>query len=322
MVNLRQLIDFLVFGRHRLESVEMLPLGSSISDAINLYGEPLEAGPSEEAPEITQYTFSISVYHEAVILDWEQKVQSITYWSVKSDPARDLQCMLDRYKGNSQWHVVEEGYWYQREDGKLRFWCSAIPAIGVAYVDFLVARKTLTTANSVKQLQELADVTWAPDDAIFELQRLFVEEQNAALSDFARRSKRIAVSPDGKHVFVVRDHYAYDVPDGFMELNRPPNPGVGYSTQVINCFTRSENGSSWGKITLPRDANVDCIRFEEGQCFCHIRRLTTNRVLTFRGPPESIRHLGRISITVPPFKDDNLWKALEEEAAPSGDLPS
>ena len=48
---------------------------------------------------------------------------------------------------------------------------------------------------------------------------------------------RIAVSADGRDVLIVRDHHAYDVEDGFVELNCPPEPDKGYSTQVINIFT-------------------------------------------------------------------------------------
>ena len=98
--------------------------------------------------------------------------------------------MLDRYRDGSQWRVMEEGYWYQREDDKIRLWCSAIPAIGVAYVDFLAVMAEYKKANSLKQLSELPDVTWAPNEAIFELQRKFIEDQNAALREFASRSEK------------------------------------------------------------------------------------------------------------------------------------
>ena len=61
-------------------------------------------------------------YHQAIALEWKQTIQSIIYLSVKSDRLVDLCYMLDRYKEGSQWRVMEEGYWYQREDGKIRLW--------------------------------------------------------------------------------------------------------------------------------------------------------------------------------------------------------
>ncbi|MHA3773917.1 hypothetical protein ACXR0O_20490 [Verrucomicrobiota bacterium sgz303538] len=317
MLTLGQLIDFYVLGRHRLETVETLPLGSSIDEAVRLYGAAIESGPSQDAPEITEYTFSVGRHHEAVISEWQEKVQSITFWSVKSDPGRDLRYMLDQYGEDSGWNVMEEGYWYQRKDGRIRLWCSVAPAIGVAYVEFLTAKAELKTANSLKRLSELSDIEWAPNDVISELQRQFVENQSTGLTDFASRSNRIAVSPDGRHVFVVRDHRAYDVPNGFMELNAPPELGRDYSTQVINCFTFGEHGTNWGKISLPRDANVDCIRFEGDQCQLQVRQTSTQRVLTFRQPAESIRALSVISIMVRPLNDQELWRRLEEEAEPS-----
>ena len=317
MFSLRQLIDFYLFGRHRLETVELLPLGRSVDEAVRLYGPPLETEPFEEIAEITQYTFATGPYHQAVILEWKQTVQSITYWSMKSDPARDLGYVLDRYREGGRWRMIEEGYWYQREDGKLRLWCSAMPAIGVAYVEFLTAKAELEKANSLKQLSNLADVTWAPDDAVFELQRRFVQDQDAGLTELASRSDKIAVSPDGRHVFIVREHHAYDVEDGFQELNAPPEDEQGFSTQVINCFTWSEDSSLWGKIVLPRDANVDSIRFDGEQCHLRLRNTATDRVLTFRESAASILRLGAISIG--PHHDSDLWKGLEAEAEQSAE---
>ena len=141
MFDLRQFIDIHLLCRHRLERVKLLRLGCAIEEAVKLYGEPIAQKPFDEAPQITEYTFSASPYHEAVVHVWEEKVQSVTYWSAKSDPGRDLTYMLTHYQDDSRWDVMEKGYWYQRVDGKLRLWCSAIPALGIAYVDFLQTKK-------------------------------------------------------------------------------------------------------------------------------------------------------------------------------------
>ena len=310
----RQLIDFYFFGRHRLDTMKLLPLGSSLADAVKLYGTPLEEESLEEASEIIQYTFSLGLYHEAVVLEWKQKIQSITYWSVKSDPARDLRYMLEQYQCGSRWCVMEEGYWYHREDDKVRLWCSAVPAIGVGYIDFLDAKAEYETAHRLTQLSELSDITWIPNDAVFELQRQFVEDQKTGLTELTNRSDKITASPDGRHVFIVRNHETYEVEGGFRELNAPPDSENGLSTEVINCFTWSEDVSVWGKIVLPRDANVDFIRFDESQCHLQISRVGVNLVLTIRGPAESILRLEAIDITADALDDNELWKGLGKMA--------
>ena len=85
MFSLRQFVDFYVFGRHRLETIAILPLGLAIADAFQLYGEPTEAVPCEDSPDISEYTFNVGAYHQAVISVWDETVRSITYWSAKSD---------------------------------------------------------------------------------------------------------------------------------------------------------------------------------------------------------------------------------------------
>jgi hypothetical protein len=314
MFNPRQLVDFYFLGRHRLETVALLPLGRSVSEAVEIYGSPLETGPSEETAEITQHTFSVGRYHQAIAFEWKGTIQSITYRSAKSDPARDLRYVLDCYEDGSKWRVMEEGYLFHREDGRVRLWCSVFPAIGVAYVEFLAAKAKYATANRLRQLNGLSDATWAANDAVFELQRQFVQDKNAGLMEFASRSGRIAASPDGRHVFIVRNHHAFNSENGFREFNEPPQKGNGYSTQVINCFTWSETGSMWGKIVLPTDATVESIRFDGVQCHLRISQSVTNRVLTFSGPAASVLRLEGTTCCAGAYDNNRLWKALSEEA--------
>ncbi len=49
-------MDVYVFGKHRLRSVKLLPLGSTLDAAIDLYGEPTESQLSEHAAEIMTHT--------------------------------------------------------------------------------------------------------------------------------------------------------------------------------------------------------------------------------------------------------------------------
>lgn len=315
MFNIRQLIDFFFHGRHRLETIEKLPLGSSLGEAIALYGKPIETEPSDDTPEITQHTFAAGDYHEMVASEWNDTIQSITYWSLKSDPGRDLDSMLSAYTESSEWEMMEEGYWYQRQDGVIRLWCSAIPAIGVAFVDFLRAKSELKIAHSLSKLSELEDVAWAPDDVVHELQRMYIEDDSDSLMEFSDRSDSIAVSPDGQTVLIVRDHHAYDFENGFMELNSPPDLETGYPSPVINVFTSSSDGSSWGKITLPRNANVSYLGFKGDRCILGIHQSTGGRKLNFDVPALVIRHLCGLTIRADPHTDEGLWKILEEAEA-------
>ncbi|MCC6125372.1 MAG: hypothetical protein IT426_10445 [Pirellulales bacterium] len=307
---LRRLID-LLRGRYRLETAEMLPLGSSVRDTIKLYGPPLAKEASEETEEITRYTFAVGDYHMAIAYEWHERIQSIIYESEKADPTRDILCMFNRYGEGIRWKVIEEGYWYLREDGKVKLWCSVAPVIGVGYVEFLAAMQEYKKAKSLKELDSVQDVVWAPDEAIFELQRLYVEEHKPGLMEFAARSDKIAASPDGRQVFIVRNHHAYEVEGGFREYNAPPEDENGLSTQVINVFSKSDDSSMWSKIVLPRDAKVELIRFEGPQYHLMLRRTSTNRVLSFRGTASSIFKIGIYSES---YVDEDLWKELEKYA--------
>lgn len=79
----RRLIDFYLLGRHRLETVKLLPLGATIRQAVALYGEPIETGPSQETTEITEHIFAAGPYHQVVAAEWRQTIQAVTYWSEK-----------------------------------------------------------------------------------------------------------------------------------------------------------------------------------------------------------------------------------------------
>jgi hypothetical protein len=247
-----------------------------------------------------------------VALEHKNAIQSLTYWSEKADPARDLHSVLDFYRGDSNWQQVEQGYWYWREDGIIRLWCSAAPAIGVAFAEFFATKAKLKALTALKQLDNLSDVTWVADDAVFELQRSFVEDNNPRLFEFAKRSEKVAASADGRDVFIVRNHHAYDVAAGFVVLNEPPTPEHGYATQVIICFRWDEDGQIWHKITLPRNAEVRLLRFSGEQCRLEVNQTTTGRVLTFEGPASRIRGINAGSISA--HDDADLWSQLELEA--------
>jgi hypothetical protein len=321
MIALRQFIDFYILGRHRLEAIQLLPLGSSMSQAVGLYGQPFESKPSNETPEIMVHSFHVGRYHEAVVMEWQDSIRSITYWSAKSDPSRDLRCMLETYKGDSRWVLLEEGYWYQHEDGKMKLWCSAVPAIGVAYVDFLSAKAELKKESDIKKLDDLKDPTWVSDDAIEDLQRRFVTGQDTKLMDFARRSNRIAVSGDGQEVFIVRNHHAYDIEDEFMVLNCPPEPNEGFPVQVIHVLTWTEEDGLISRSTaIPKDANIESMHLAGEEYHLQIQRTTTGQLISLSGPTSTMHNL-EIGPLVTRLNNDKLWailKAIEAQQRGSG----
>jgi len=133
------------FGRtclqwNRLDHIKRVELESLITDVIDIYGEPIESNPTEDFPEATTHTFQPGLYHEAVICEWRGKACSITYWSSHASPTQDLKCMFETYGKGIGWREVETGYWYFRKDDKVRLWCSAIPAIGVATTEYMEAK--------------------------------------------------------------------------------------------------------------------------------------------------------------------------------------
>lgn len=301
---IKQLIDIFILGKHRLEKIEMLPLESSLKDAIALYGEPNESQPDEEAPEVTEHSFRVGNYHEVLAKEYQGTIQSIVYWSEAPSPNRDLNRVLEYYKENSQWDVVEEGYLLQRQDVKMRVWCSAIPAIGVGLIDYLNVHAELKLANDLKKIDALSDIIWAHKNVIWEFQKRFRDNNDRRLFEFADKSKQIAVSDDGQAVLIVRDHHAYEVDDGFMEINAPPESNDGYSTQVINCFS---NGSCWIKTTLPRNACVTVIEFRDGDFHIEISQTETGRAFVFN----SYHALFGISLSNI-HQEEEMWKNIEK----------
>jgi hypothetical protein len=218
--------------------------------------------------------------------------------------------MLKYYQENSRWSLLEQGYWYVRDDGKLKLWCSAIPAIGVAYAKFLSTAAELEKAHSVKKIDGLDDPTWATDDVMEELHRRFIAGEDTKLLDFARRSKRMAVSPDGRHVVFVRDNHAYDIENDFIVLNGPPSPDHGYSVQVINILTRNNDDVMSHQTALPKDANVDSVRFDNDLCQLDIQGTTTGRLIRLSGSADDFHHLD-VGDLVHRVNNDTLWARLE-----------
>jgi hypothetical protein len=311
MITLREFIDCYLLGRNRLEAIELLPLGAAFDRAAALYGPPTESEPAEESPELTVHTFSAGKNHTVVATEWKGTVRSVTYWSCKAYPGRDLARLLEFYGEGQLWSVMEAGFWYQRADGVLRTWCSAAPAIGVASVEFLKARAEFKTAWQVAQLDNLKDPTWAPNDAIVDLQKRFVAKEDTLLLNFVQQSERIVASPDGRDLIIVRDHHASDDRDGFGEVNSPPDLTTGYSTQVLNFFHLGEN-SYWSKIPLPRDAVIEGLRCDGAVWRVTIRQTTTEKSLTFAGSFREIGLLGEDFRYRSPHKDEVMWTALEK----------
>ena len=128
----------------RLENNDAIPLGSTIEDASNLYGEPIAIEKSDSFPDSTEYTFRMSPFHECVIWEWNGLVHSIVYFAEVSYPDPDLKFMFETYSENHSWDTVNQGYLYCRDDRLVRIWCSAMPPIGVATMEFWDAKEAYT----------------------------------------------------------------------------------------------------------------------------------------------------------------------------------
>ena len=126
----------------RLDQNDALPLRSTIQDAIKLYGEPLEIETNKSFPDSTEYTFSVSPFHECVIWEWNGLVHCIVYFPEYSYPDLDLKFMFETYGENLEWETVNQGLLYYRDDKLVRLWCSAMPPIGVATMEYWQAQES------------------------------------------------------------------------------------------------------------------------------------------------------------------------------------
>ena len=302
----RRSIDFAI-GKHRLSNVPLVSLGQSVDAAIAIYGEPREVKQSEETEDIVEYEFDYGSYHEVIVSVWKDRISSVVYWSAKSDPGRDLEYVLTGYRENHEWNVMEEGYWYQRSDGAVRLWCSAIPAIGIGTVGFLEAKADAKSAKEVAELVTIEDPHWASDRAIFEAQERFRNGDEELLRRFAQRSEEIVLIPDGSLVLIVRRHQAHPTETGFRELNCAPDPADHESVLVINRFIAG-HGSC--RVVLPMDADLERIWIEGDRCRMILKKVPgATAPLKVSVPLSELSSLSGGSFG--PYSNENLWQALE-----------
>ncbi len=143
----RLLLSLLWFGRQflgwgRLDHIDLVDLGASIAEVVALYEEPIKAESDQYLPEAKSLTFVAGPFHRAIVVEWNQKVCCITYWSVYGDPNRDLKCMLNKYGEGMGWNELEPGYVCVRRDGQVWLRCSVLPAISVETADYLDAKRS------------------------------------------------------------------------------------------------------------------------------------------------------------------------------------
>lgn len=309
-------------GWGRLQNVQTIKLDAPIETVINTYGPPIESEPTEDYPGAITHTFHAGNFHKAVVNEVEGKARLITYWSNHASPIPDLKFMFDTYGEGIGWREVERGYWYWRQDDKVRLWCSVAPAIGVATSDYFEAKRIQQQlARSTAPIVFGENIEWTSNETIHEMQRRFIAGDTSALRDFGNRSDQIAVSPDGHHIFVVRDYFTHTYKGVFNTQNRCPKDGEN-STRVIVWFKWTENETStvWRTITLPHGAQVEFIRFNEGQCHLRIRQSSNGRALDFNGSVNSIATVAHL-LPFHNFDDASLWAVLEE-ASNSGSTDS
>jgi hypothetical protein len=154
-------VSFWWFGRvvlklHRLEDVAALPLGCDLDRAIELYGNPVESKVDEDFPEATEHGFYVNHYHECVAWVWKGTIHALVYFSFPGDPNRDLEFMFRQYGDGLEWVAVDQGYLYYRADRKIRLWCSAMPAIGVATNEYWASMEAYKVTRTRPSATEMA----------------------------------------------------------------------------------------------------------------------------------------------------------------------
>ena len=145
------LIDWIrrkLIGPTLLEDIALLPLEASLDDAMTVYGKPAESKVDEEFPEAREHTFQISDYHEVVTWEWRGCIHAIVYFSARGQPDLDLETMIKTYGESQEWTTVNKGYLYRRRDGRIRLWCSAMPAIGVGTEEYFRAESEYKESRS------------------------------------------------------------------------------------------------------------------------------------------------------------------------------
>jgi hypothetical protein len=128
------------FGRPSpLSKIDLLPLGTTLDEAIKLYGDPSEAYQDDDLPEAMGFCFRDGLVPKIIAWLWKGEIQAVVYHSDNSNPGRDLTALLDAYADGQNWTEVNQGYLYIRRDGKLRLTCSAAPMYAVGTAEYFRA---------------------------------------------------------------------------------------------------------------------------------------------------------------------------------------
>jgi hypothetical protein len=135
-------------GPTLLQDIPLLNLGSSIEDAIGLYGPYTKKIPNEGFPEAAGYSFEPSPFHIIDVWIWRSQVSAVVYHSARGEPDLDLKTVWHKYGERQEWKTVNEGYNYLRMDGRQRLWCSAVPAIGIGIEEYMEAEASYRSASS------------------------------------------------------------------------------------------------------------------------------------------------------------------------------
>ena len=135
-------------GPTLLQDIPLLDLGASLADATSLYGPHKETIPNEDFPEAIGYSFEPSQFHTVDVWIWKSHVSAVVYHSAKGEPELDLKTVLEKYGETHEWKTINEGYTYLRADGRVRLWCSAVPAIGVGSDEYMQADANYRSISS------------------------------------------------------------------------------------------------------------------------------------------------------------------------------
>lgn len=140
---LNRLVDTLrlrFVGPTLLEDIHLPPIGSSIGQVRQHYGNETGVEQGDSDASSSCHTFEPSEYHQVVVWAKQGKVQAVIFFSANGDPELDLETVMTAYGNDSRWVEINPGYDYRLSDDSIRLWCSVMPGIGVGTTDFVKAQ--------------------------------------------------------------------------------------------------------------------------------------------------------------------------------------
>jgi len=147
-----------------LASVPMVKLLTPMEHVRTQYGSPSGSLPHDAVPDATMHDFEVAGSVLVRTTEWNGVVHEAVYIPENPMPDDDLRTVAEVYGEGQEWNTMSEGYMYQRADGLVRLWCSAMPPIGVGTVEFSKERRRVYDLNKADEaVRELGPVERAAE---------------------------------------------------------------------------------------------------------------------------------------------------------------